>query len=118
MSCRTSDLYREVVVYPDGVAARLVGCPTLTELDVRAVGAELAAWADRHPGRHLILDLSGVRFLSAAGLSCILGLHSRVQTSGGRLTLVKLRSQVRLVFQVTRLDTVMEIGGAFTRGYG
>lgn len=84
-------------------------CANLTELNVRVAGKQLAALADLHRGRQLVLDLSEVRFLSAAGVTMLLVVNCRVRKGSGRLSLVNVRAELLEVFRMVRLDRVPEI---------
>ena len=64
----------------------------------RAVGAALA-----EEGRGLVLDLSAVGYLDAAGIGALISSHRRALRSGQRVVLTGLRHHVREILGVTRL---------------
>ncbi|HEY1797886.1 MAG TPA: STAS domain-containing protein [Stellaceae bacterium] len=57
----------------------------------------------------LVLDLSGLDYISSAGLRVILVLARKVQQAAGKLALFGLRPTVREVFTVSGFDTIISI---------
>lgn len=70
------------------------------ELDGLAVGAE----------GHLVLDFTHVTYLNSVELGTLIALHKSAESAGGRITLFNLNAQLRELFSVTRLDTLLAIG--------
>jgi anti-sigma B factor antagonist len=95
----------------DGVAvARLADAEILfTEAAVQALGAELFDLVDRQGHTKLVVDLTGVKYLSSAGLAKLTELDRRVRQVGGRLRLCGLGPTVRDVFRVSQLDRLFAI---------
>ncbi|NNF07432.1 MAG: STAS domain-containing protein [Candidatus Eisenbacteria bacterium] len=56
-----------------------------------------------------VLDLSGLEYISSAGISVILKLYKRLSDSGDTLTLTNLSSRVQTVFKYAGLDQVFHI---------
>jgi anti-sigma B factor antagonist len=57
----------------------------------------------------LVLDLSGVMFIDSTGLSVVLNALRRVTRAGGRMALVCSNPTVLRLFEITRLDTTVDI---------
>ncbi len=57
----------------------------------------------------LLLDFSGVDFLTADALGRLVTLHRKLKDMGRRLVLTNLTKQVFEVFEITQLHTVLEI---------
>jgi anti-anti-sigma factor len=57
----------------------------------------------------LLLDFANVHFIGSAELGALVGLHTAVKSSGGRLTLVNLSPRLLEVFTVTRLHALLAI---------
>jgi anti-sigma B factor antagonist len=55
------------------------------------------------------IDLSGLEYISSAGLGLFIGLHQRLSAAGGSLTLVGMSDHVRHIFRLARLDQVLNI---------
>jgi anti-sigma B factor antagonist len=80
------------------------------ELDIStapSLGGHLKPLADA--GRHLILDLAGVRFCDCAGLSSFLKLQEHATAADGSLQLAAPTAMVRRVITLTQLSDVLLI---------
>ena len=80
------------------------------ELDISSgpgLEAELAPVADA--GRHLILDLAGLRFCDCSGLSLFLRMQQRARAAGGSLHLAALTPRVLRVIAAAQLADVLPI---------
>jgi anti-anti-sigma factor len=60
-------------------------------------------------GAQLVLDLSNVRYSSAAALSKLVFLYRRVGTAGGTLRIRSLHPGLAELLRVCRLDQVIEV---------
>jgi anti-sigma B factor antagonist len=60
-----------------------------------------------HP--EIVLDLSGLKFLGATGLSVFLRADAHLRADGGQLILTRSGQLVRRVLAITELDTVLTI---------
>jgi anti-sigma B factor antagonist len=58
---------------------------------------------------HVVLDLSGVSFLSSAGLTVLAGHHARCAQEGVDLCAVAVRRSPRRVLEITELDRVIPL---------
>lgn len=61
--------------------------------------------ADQQPGRDVILDLAGVSFADAAGVSALVAAGSAIQYSGGSLRLAGPSHQLRKILAVAGLTS-------------
>ena len=59
--------------------------------------------------QHVVLDLAKVTFMDSTGLSVIVTEHKRMQHSGGSLTIFAPPSSVRRLFEITGLDSVLDV---------
>jgi anti-anti-sigma factor len=59
--------------------------------------------------QHVVLDLAQVSFMDSTGLSVIVTEHKRLRHSGGGLTVFAPPSSVRRLFEITGLNTVLDI---------
>lgn len=55
------------------------------------------------------VDLSGLEYISSAGLGLFIGLHQRLSASGGSLTLTGLSDHLRHIFRLARLDKILKL---------
>ena len=57
----------------------------------------------------VVLDFSRVALVDAHGLGVLLQLREQAQSKGMKLEFVNVRSQLRELFRMTRLDSVFQI---------
>jgi anti-anti-sigma factor len=80
------------------------------ELDIHSapgLGEALALAADA--GRHLILDVSGLRFCDCAGLSLFLRTQERARMAGGSLHLAAPTPSMRRLIAVARMSDILSV---------
>jgi anti-anti-sigma factor len=92
-----------------GVTLVTVLATHLSEAHAEALGAELSRLAGAASPPRLRLDLARVRFLTSTMLGQLVALHKRVRAAGGELTLVNVAGVVYEVFEVTRLNQVLDV---------
>lgn len=91
--------YQAIVFQPQG-RLDLQGGRVLREQLVRLVPQSQHLW---------VIDLAQVDFLDSAGLvALVAGLKAALQ-SGCRLVLCNLQAPVRIIFELTQLDSVFEV---------
>ena len=59
----------------------------------------------------LVLDLSRLRFIDSSGLGAFLSCLRRLSAKGGDLKLSGMSKQVRAVFELVRMNRIVEIYG-------
>jgi anti-anti-sigma factor len=59
--------------------------------------------------QRVVLDLSGLGYVSSAGLRCFMLAAKETRAAGGRIVLAALRPVVAEIFQISRFDMVFEI---------
>jgi anti-sigma B factor antagonist len=80
------------------------------ELDIHsAPGLSEALTPAADAGRHLILDVAGLRFCDCAGLSLFLRTQERVRAAGGSLHLTALTASLRRLISVARMSDVLPV---------
>ena len=98
------------------VHTRTLGNVAVVCLQGRIVNGETAALreavASQSQARTLLLDLSRVSTIDASGLGLMLDFRRQTQTRGIRFKLINVPTAVSRVLEVTRLDSVFEIGSA------
>jgi anti-anti-sigma factor len=110
--------------------------PLILHLDMSSAGAVITAQGDldvyttlkltglvedlvRRPGNdglHLVLDLSGITFMSAAGITALLMARHAVQFVSGRLVLRNSSIAVRVILALNGLPTFFDM--EHTGGHG
>jgi anti-anti-sigma factor len=73
------------------------------------IARELEGHAGSGAERHLLLDFTNVKYLNSAELGTLVTLHTQTRAAGGQLTLFNLDDQLRRLFSLTRLDTLLAI---------
>jgi anti-anti-sigma factor len=68
--------------------------------------ASCARWIEEG-SVHLVLDLSGLAYISSAGLRCILAAAKKARRLGGGLALCGLTGQVNEVIQLSGFDRIL-----------
>ena len=59
--------------------------------------------------RHLVLDFSGLNYISSAGLRLVLVLAKRMKQEGGRLVLCAMQPHVREVFEISGFLAILDV---------
>jgi anti-sigma B factor antagonist len=85
-------------------------CTVVGEIDMSTCDQLRNAALDamRAHGPHLILDLSGVTFMDAQGISCLVRLRREAAAHGGQLTLAGVPHAVMRVLTLTHMDHAFE----------
>lgn len=81
-------------------------------LDANAIeelGGELFNLVEVENRKNLLLDFTGVEFLSSAALNKLIILDKKVKANGGHLKLCSLRQEIAEIFTLTRLDRLFDI---------
>jgi len=91
------------------IVVRLGKHPVLDELTVNEISDELLGVADRPDCHRLLLDFSGVTYLSSTMLGKLVRLHRKMESKGEKLRLRGMNSRLRSIFAVTRLDQLFDI---------
>ncbi|HEY9532060.1 MAG TPA: STAS domain-containing protein [Burkholderiales bacterium] len=60
-------------------------------------------------GHGIVLDLSGLEYISSAGLRCFMLAAREARNQGGRVLLAALRPVVAEIFQISRFNMLFEI---------
>ena len=93
----------------DVIVVRLGKHRVLDELTASKISDELLGVTDRPDCHRLLLDLSGVAYLSSAMLAKLVTLHRKMVSKGEKLRLCGMSSHLRSVFTTTRLDRLFDI---------
>ncbi len=78
----------------------------------RRTAPELAEWlegASRSGANRIIVDMGGVTFMDSTGLVTLIRFMKQCRANGGDLHLANLQQPVRMIFELTRLDSAFTI---------
>jgi len=73
----------------------------------QALGTHVAQCAAGGPA--IVLDMSGVDYISSVGLRALMVAAKQVKTQGGRIAVAALTPMVREVFQISRFHLVFDL---------
>jgi anti-anti-sigma factor len=59
--------------------------------------------------QRIVVDLSGLEYVSSAGLRCFMLAAKQAGSKGGKIVLAALRPVVAEIFQISRFDMVFEL---------
>lgn len=99
----------------DKAAVRSEGASTVIDLPARidssaeATLNEAYAEAARSSLKRLVLNFSGVDYLSSTGIALIVGILARSRTEGREVAAAALSDHYREIFEITRLSDFMRI---------
>jgi anti-sigma B factor antagonist len=83
----------------------------LDESAIQELGAELFALVEHDNRKSILLNFTGVEFLSSAALGKLITFDRKVKSHKGRLKLCEIRPEILEVFQITKLNKVFDIRG-------
>ncbi|MFO7635810.1 MAG: STAS domain-containing protein [Clostridia bacterium] len=62
--------------------------------------------------KNLTLDMEELRYIDSAGLGILVGAYKRLKQKQLGMTIIHAMDNIRKLFSVTKLDTMIPIGGA------
>jgi anti-sigma B factor antagonist len=98
------DASREAAIVRLGGELDAHDAPRLRELFARAVDAVASAGTPL-----LVLDLRALEFLDSTALGTMIGALRRVREAGGEMKVVLPETTARRIFEVTGLDSVLDV---------
>ena len=75
---------------------------------IQRVSGELYALVETRDRRKLILDFTGVKFLSSQMLGVLITLQKKIRALEGKLVLCALKPEVHKVFKITGLEKLFD----------
>ena len=88
---------------------RFVDQKILDEGSIQEMGQELFALVEEQKKKSLLLNFTGVEFLSSAALGKLMLLHRKLKEVQGRMKLCCIRPEIYEVFVITRLNKLFDI---------
>lgn len=95
--------------YADVVVVAAAGRLDHDNCDAFRAGLQPHLDRDGAASQRMILDLSGLEYVSSAGLRCFMLAAKQVRGQGGKIVLAALRPVVAEIFQISRFDMVFEL---------
>lgn len=81
----------------------------LDEPTIQAIAEQLFSLVEQDARRKLLLDFTGVEYMSSAALGKLINLHKKLQTLKGQLAMCNVVPQIYEVFAITKLDKIFKI---------
>lgn len=81
----------------------------LDEANIQEMGQELFALVEENGKKNLLLNFTGVEFLSSAALGKLITLDKKVKAHSGKLKLSNIRPEIYEVFAITKLNKLFDI---------
>jgi len=81
----------------------------IEDISIQEWGQELLSLVDVENRQKILLNFTGVEFLSSAALGKLITLNARVRARSGSLKLCGIRPEIYEVFHITKLNRVFEI---------
>jgi anti-sigma B factor antagonist len=81
----------------------------LDEASIQELGQELFGLVEQDNRKSILLNFTGVEFLSSAALGKLITLDRKIKSHKGRLKLCEIRPEILEVFQITKLNKVFDI---------
>ena len=106
----------EVSDNEDVSVVRFIDRRILDAANIEELGDELFALVETDDRKQLLLNFTGVEFLSSAALNKLIILDKKVKSNGGKLVLSELRQEIKEVFAITRLDQLFTIKDSESEG--
>jgi anti-sigma B factor antagonist len=108
--CKMTEYRRiELSQVGDVAVVRFVDFKILDEANIQEMGQELFHLVERDGHKKLLLNFSNVQFLSSAALGKLITLDKKVKSTGGKLKLSNILSDIYEVFAITKLNRLFEI---------
>jgi anti-sigma B factor antagonist len=63
-----------------------------------------------HGARSIVIDFADTGYVDSAGLGVLVSLSKRIREASASLRLVNLNEDLRTLFELTRLDTLFDLG--------
>jgi anti-anti-sigma factor len=86
------------VVQPSGILDGIIANQLRNEIShVVSTGADI-----------VLIDMQDVKFIDSSGLGTLVSALKTVRAAGGKLFICSLNDQVRMIFELTRMDRIFE----------
>ena len=95
-------------IEPDIIVLEFVGPLTLDELKIMSIESMVNSLLEADKEK-LIFDLTGVERIDSTGLGIIVSCFATVLHAGGKLHVTDARGTVQRQFQMTRLNTIIQL---------
>lgn len=95
--------------WDDVIVVRFVDRDILDAASIDRIGAELDQLADSATHPRMVISFRNVEHLSSAAISMLLTLRTKIEAEGGQLQLSSIGSELKKVFEITRLNKLFKM---------
>ena len=81
----------------------------IQETGIKETGEELLSLVDKEGKKKILLDFSGVDFISSVLLAALINLDKKMRATGGKLAMCGMRPEIFELFCITKLDRLFDI---------
>lgn len=81
--------------------------PDVVRVPEGTVDGVVRLWEEAGRPNELVLDFTGVKWFDSGCLGMIVRLHQRMMQSGGRMRISNLSTELRKLFELTKLDDML-----------
>jgi anti-sigma B factor antagonist len=81
----------------------------IDQRNINQIGSELMKMVEAAGVRKMLINMDNVRYLSSAVLGKLISLHKALKVNNGELKLCNIAPTIFEVFEITRLDKVLEV---------
>jgi len=99
----------DVTKVGDVTVVKFVDKKILDEAGIQELGLELFGLVEQDIRKSILLNFTGVEFLSSAALGKLITLDRKVKSHKGRMKMSNIRPEILEVFQITKLNKVFDI---------
>jgi anti-sigma B factor antagonist len=93
----------------DVTIAKFIDKKILDETNIQIIGNQLFGLIDEDSRTKIILDFSGVEYLSSAALGKLITMDKKAKAAKAKLRLCSIRPEIYEVFAITKLNKLFSI---------
>ena len=80
----------------------------LDSVNANSLRQEIMALVDREV-KIILINLEGITFMNSSGMGALVATLKAVKAAGGELPLCSLSDQVRIIFELSRMERIFKI---------
>ena len=93
----------------DAIVVQILQRTITDQLEVEEFGSKIKRIAREFPARLVVLNCARLEFLSSSALGAIIESNLALKEMKGELRIARLNNNLKNVFKITKLDTVIQI---------
>ena len=93
----------------DVTVVKFIDKRILDEQNIQLIGEQMFELVDDEGNRKVLLNFANVEYLSIAALGKLITLNKKIRAVSGQLKLCNIRPEIKEVFEITKLNKVLQI---------